>query len=123
VSQSALGSPSGAQPLESAGPVVTAPARRARRKRSWKRFLLEYSVVYALCCLALTWQTVRPKLAKHTVTPDNYKLKYEPVTFRAASEPKELWSVPRAGHVMSEIVDPDAFIKRVPAFFLEHLSS
>lgn len=42
---------------------------------------------------------------------------------RAAREPKEIWSVPGAGHVHAENVAPDEFNRRVPAFFLKALKS
>jgi fermentation-respiration switch protein FrsA (DUF1100 family) len=75
--------------VAAAGVSSSSPSRkRTKRKRTWRRVLLEYSLlllcVYFGGCLALAWNTVRPKLGKHNVTPRNYRLPFETIEFRSS---------------------------------------
>lgn len=60
-------------------------------------YLLVFSGLYLGGCLALAWNTVRPKLGKHRVTPSGFQLEFETVSFRSADGTRlSAWYIPVA---------------------------
>jgi uncharacterized protein len=91
----ALAAASGAEPSPSV-------SKRAKRQRTWRRIFVEYFVLifvlYAGGCLALAWNTVRPKLGRHSATPAGYRLTFESVSFRSADGTRlSGWWIPAKG--------------------------
>jgi uncharacterized protein len=79
----------------------SSPDRKQTRRRSLRKRVLVYTTVfltaYLAFCAALAWQTVRPKLSPHTVTPAQYKLAFETIGFTSADgTPLSGWLMPAA---------------------------
>jgi fermentation-respiration switch protein FrsA (DUF1100 family) len=64
----------------------------------------------------------RPVLITHGVEDEIVPVRHAHTLFKAANEPKELWTVPDAHHVGARDTDPDAYFLRVKRFFQQALS-
>jgi uncharacterized protein len=89
-------------------PATLLEGKQTRRRTLCKR-VLAYTILfltaYLAFCAALTWQTVRPKLSRHKVTPAQYKLAFETIEFTSADGTRlSGWLMPAAGAAAKGVV-------------------
>lgn len=87
--------------------VATSAERSARRtgRRRVLRILLLLVGFYIGLCVAIAWQTVRPKPGRITVTPGKYGMHFEAITFFSGDGTRlSGWYVPAPAHPRGVIV-------------------